>query len=257
MPLWSANTPIGFSPSNISGIVAWYDSNTLVSPTQWNDKTRYNNHLVSLQGSIPNGGSGGVQWSNTVFVDQTPEFRTIPTGATVFVVAALSNTDAGSGTTLASLFPIPLEANLTLGVVWTQPTKYTINPNGGNKTANGFSNITHNGGPNIYTGICFNAPYTNTVNSNGYCFGYYNGACVAVNSNPVSITTEPSLFSLQVGDTSNITVRDGRIHSLNASFYEVLFYNSPLSASDIRQVHLYLQQRWNSPSLANGGNFQY
>jgi hypothetical protein len=121
---------------------------------------------------------------------------------------------------------------------------------------NGYNGIYPFGPPlnSIVTGIAFNN--CNTV-SGYYTSGYFNGRPVSKNSNLNIITTDRANFNMFVGDSCNYTAKDGSSHNINTGISEVLVYNSPLSEYDIGRVHKYLQEKHNSPSLHNNGNFSY
>jgi len=116
MPLWSGPFQ-AFSPPDIPGLVAWYDSNSTVlsndgrTVLSLRDKYIYRNDLISFRGAsnisnaavnlLPNSGSitasntgSNFVFSNAVMTSTrgTLEFQNQTTGATVFVCGNITNT---------------------------------------------------------------------------------------------------------------------------------------------------------------------
>jgi hypothetical protein len=285
MPFWSGNNPIAFSPASIEGLVAWYDSNSLIRDLfdnnlfTWNDKSPYRNNLFVDLTDNSNAGdnlSNNLLLSNVVFRSIKPaEFKIQPSGATIFSVIniqPLSEYIDLSGVTenivnLFGAFDISLNlltprANFTLNMLWnsnpvlsnhyfiqgydlTSNSIYDLNNVSTSDLFNNFSN-------NIFTGICINKDNSTNIN-----LTYYNGGFTNSNSYPIEMTKNPQYFNIHIGDSSSFPAFDTNSHTSRYNLYEVIIFDTILSESNISLIHKYLQKRWDTPTLCNGGNFNY
>jgi hypothetical protein len=284
MPLWQGNNPIGFSPGNITSIVAWYDNLSISTPRK--DKTRFNNNISpNFTYDIP-GQSYNPALSNTILTNtKLLESRTSITGATVFCVTGIdlgaqalstSNTTDSIITNFVSVFangigPNTSSNNMTIGChiysnsgAPTRGVRGLIYDNTYNTyqvlpvppiTSNLYNNLI-TGTPQLFTGLISNGGNDMAL--------YFNGQHILSNSVQTVITTDINNFNIFIGDSSNYTASiRGSIagsnfrHASASSFKEVIVYSSKLSESDISGIHSYLQVKHNLPPLFNDGNFTY
>jgi len=269
MPNWGGNAPIAFSPSNVDGLIAWYDSNSAVNDiygnlVSWNDKTRYSNTL------FPTGLINGYDFSgNYCYNTNIPELKYPNTGATIFTVWQPVQPlfiDQNQIQELISIFTDSLtnpgngNANFSVGIGTTSLSNFQLYASYLSDMANvimpnyDLSNIYIGDylGKNIINAICFNTPINES-----YSTAYLNGTCVGSNtSNPIILTNDQSYFNIFIGD-SNYIDNDGITHSGSSYIFETLIYNRVLSPSDISQINKYLQAKNGTAALANGGNFSY
>jgi hypothetical protein len=272
MPNWGGNAPIAFSPSNVDGLIAWYDVGTAVNNISgdlqiWNDKTRYSNTLFPT-GPINNFDFSGNYCYNT----NIPELKYPNTGATIFTIWDLSGVldlSSKSIQTLTSIFTDSLtnpgngNANFSVGFGTTSLNTFQLYASYLTDISNvimsnsDLSNVNINDYPgiNIINAICFNQ--TNLDLPGVYSTVYLNGLCIGSNTvNPIILTNDPSYFNIFIGD-SNYIDNNGITHSGSSYIYETLIYNRVLSPAQISQVNQYLAAKNGTAALANGGNFSY
>jgi hypothetical protein len=249
-----ARTPL----SNPTGVVVDVNSNLTVCSFLGNKITRAFTDYVN--GSVSNYIFNNIYCYNTAQI----EFQRHSTGATLFAVWNKPNTFANT-TGIQNIVTIftdvlsnatNLRSNFSLSIYNTTLSNFFINTNDlkYNSTHSSSLNITsYSNTPNILTAICFNSPQSD----NSYSKGYINGFINSSNSNAITITNDRKYLNIFIGDDILYTDTNGILHSGYSYIYDVLIYNKVLTTSEISKVHRYLQATYNTPTLANGGNFQY
>ena len=218
------------------------------------------------------------------------EFKTPITGATIFCVAGLDRQDISLGisneqvpviTHFVSVFANsiginPSIHNITIGCHVYSNTGAARRSIRGLIYDNRFSSFSNLPMPpqstDIFDDISSASPiiFTGLISDNQNDMSLYlNGRKIMSNSRQPVITSDINNFNIFVGDSSNYTASiSGSInlgggaylfprHASVSRFREIIIYSTKLSASDISDIHRYLQNKYNISSLHNGGNFSY
>jgi hypothetical protein len=245
-------TPTGFSPKKYPGLVAWYDAssailNDISDVIGLRDKSGNNNKLIATNGTVPNY-LLGIPYTSNLHINTRPlEFRSEPSGLTVFLVAT-NNTNNGNYQNYLSIFEDQNNNPIKIGVNDSIYIK-------SNQVGFIITNIVRNT-TNIINALCFNSNITidNDVFSSAVV--YQNGRTTYyINSNSIlKINKNINSFNITIGDDG---INSQEPHNpLNSIIYEIIIYNRTLSESDISIINKYLGKKYNIP-LDNNGNFTY
>jgi len=242
-----------------TGVVVEVNSNLTVCSFLGNKITRAFTEEYYANTSVSNYIFNNIYCYNTAQI----EFQRHSTGATLFAVWKPNTFVNTTGIqNIVTIFTdvlsnaTNLRSNFSLSIYNTTLSNFFINTNDlkCNSTQSNSLNITsYSNTPNILTAICFNSPQSD----NSYSKGYINGFINSSNSNAITITNDRKYLNIFIGDDIQYTDTNGILHSVNSYIYDILIYNKVLTTSEISKVHRYLQATYNTPTLANGGNFQY
>jgi len=268
--------PPSFSPKNYPGLIAWYDSvNSPIFDIDLyiiglRDLSRNANNLVASNqssiltfNSIYNDTYNGINFTagaNT-FVNTTPiEFQNILSGLTIFIVATTpSNIQPFNYISIFndtfSMRSIQVLITSFYSIDATQSNQIAINPQNNNYgtfiSGSNFDNL------NLITAISFNSNY----NDNYSASTYQNGTLASVyNTSPnININNRDiNTFNITIGEDG--TYKNGEFHAtggISIILYEMIIYNKVLSESNISDINNYLQNKYQTPVLYNGGSFIY
>jgi len=219
MPLWYTNPNTITSPLQIDGLIGWYTSNSAqFGPNnfliRWQDLSSCKNDIIPYYSNI----KSDFLFNNAVLKNESLlNLDTISSGATVFIVADLSNNEFDQSN-YVSFFTNDFNAMSETENLITSVGKVSFDTNN-----------------TIYTAA-----------------GYINNSNVTQSISPGSITTNMSNFNIFIGDYSN--ERSG--HGINNKIFEVLLYNKVLPISEINFINNYLVTKHNITNLYNN-NFMY
>jgi len=185
---------------------------------------------------------------------------TISSGATVFIVADLSNNEFDQSN-YVSFFTNDFNAMSETENLITSVGKDSFGTNNlgiGNSSDGptvGDSFLFLNKEKSLVNAICFNKYYDNNPNNpNNSLYtaaGYINNSNITQSILPSNITTNMNNFNVFIGDYSN--GRSG--HGISNYIFEVLLYNKVLSISDIKFINNYLATKHDITLYNN--NFMY
>jgi hypothetical protein len=264
MPLWYTIPNIITSPLQIDGLIGWYDNNSAqFGPNdfliRWSDLSSCKNDLVPYYSNI----KCNFLFNNAILANESLlNLDTISSGATVFIVADLSNNDFDQSN-YVSFFTNDLDGTTQIDNLITSLGRHPGGTNlnvigiGNSSDSPTFGNIfnTSNREKTLVNSICFNTFYDNDINdATNFLYtaaGYINNSNVTISLSPSNITTDMNNFNVFIGDYSN--GRSG--HGINTQIFEVLLYNKVLPISDINIINNYLATKY-SINLYNN-NFIY
>lgn len=233
-------TVAAFSPSDISGLVAWYDFSVAAS-NLWTDAGR----TVAVTSDADRIGGVTDKSGNGKHLSQAtagfrPTYKTnIQNGRSVGRWSAAGTQHMTS--TLASTQPYTV---ILVGSVTVPATDQTfvdgVTANVGRIRSVDATNV------GLYAGTVLNATVTsNTMTSNHVIVSEFNGAS--------SVVAFDGAATTGAGGASNTTgVTLGAVGDLGSSFLtgdicEVLFYDTALSAGNRNSVEAYLKTKWATP----------
>ena len=265
------NTPVSFTPDSYDGLVAWYDSNSAIYNgsgimTSWSDKTLYANHLYpSTNCNVSNYIFNGSYLRNS----RTVEFKYPNAGATLFAVwkpTTVNPANPNLTQNIISMFedfmpyPSVSGSNFSVGIVADAVGSqfYIGTSDLSTNTSNSYNYINNTlafSNVNIINAVCFTSNYGLNggypfLTLNSYSRGYFNGTCTSSSSIPITLTNSISNFNIFVGDSNYTNTNTGN-HGGSSYLYEILIYNSVLSAGQINTINQYLSVKYNTPTPCN------
>lgn len=262
MPLWYTIPNIITSPLQIDGLIGWYDNNSAQFGAndfliRWKDLSSCKNDLVPYYSNI----KCNFLFNNAVLRNESLlNLDTISSGATVFIVADLSNNEFDESN-YVSFFTNDFEGttqtdNLITGLGKNPFAKNTLRiTDSTNEITYGESFLFSNRQKVLVNAISFNGYHDidpNSIDDFRYsAAGYINNSNVTISVEPLNITTNMNNFNVFIGDYSNR--RPG--HGINTQIFEVLLYNKVVSISGINFINKYLATKHNITLYNN--NFIY
>jgi len=251
MPLWYTNPNTITSPLQIDGLIGWYNNNSAqFGPNnfliRWQDLSSCKNDIIPYYSNI----KSDFLFNNAVLKNESLlNLDTISSGATVFIVADLSNNEFDQSN-YVSFFTNDFNAMSETENLITSVGKDSFGTNNlgiGNSSDGptvGNSFLFSNRQKVLVNAICFNTLYDNDINNDNNlrytAAGYINNSNVTQSISPQSITTDINNFNVFIGDYSN--GRSG--HGINTQIFEVLLYNKVLPISEINFINNYLASKY-------------
>ena len=250
--------PLGFSPKNYPGLIAWYDIDSVIFADATGigglrDKSSNNNRVIASNGftKINPEDPTGIRYSDNLHINTTPlEFASEPIGLTVFLVATnnIDNTDNREKyQNYLTIFedennnPIKIGIDNFYDTIYIKSDSYQDGVIVGNIIPNT---------RNIINAICFNP--NNKIFSGAT---YQNGRLIYhIESTSLTINKNINSFNITIGDDG--TNSEQPHNPLNNIIYEIIIYNRALSENDISSINRYLGEKYKIP-LNNSGNFNY
>lgn len=215
-------TPRSFRPTQFSGCQLWLDAadaTTVVlsgsGVSQWTDKSGTgNNATQSTAGNRPTYSANGITFNGSQWL--ITSITSFPSSESFFIVmntSSVASVDVFAGTTSASREVLLFTNNLWLGSFGTAPSTGT---NGGTISTN--------------TILQFNYQYTTSL------------LTFRVNGNQTGSGTPP--FTYSGSGTSYIGSSTFSPNNLNGTIYEMIYFNTSLTAAQAQQIEGYLAWKW-------------
>jgi len=237
MPLWYTIPNTITSPLQIDGLIGWYASNSAqFGPNdfliRWKDLSSHKNDLIPYYSNIRN----DFLFTDTVLINESPlNLDKISSGATVFIVASLSNgitNQIPNGISCyISLFTNTFENNTQIDDLRINTLENTLEYGLIDLGVGSSGFVQYNGNINngigLLNAICFNTNLSK---------GYINNSNKCISQFPEIITTDINNFNIFIGD---YTGRGGG-YGISNYIFEILLYNKVLAESDINFINNYL-----------------
>lgn len=215
-----------WSPTNVSGLVRWYDAQSIVglnngdSVSSWTDKMGTTNFTQTEASLKP------------TYISSDATFGNKP--CVYFNANTVSMTNSSVGDSTLTLFVIAYVTNITTGPLWcfkySNGANCRITPTAVDKWRYISTATTNTGGACTASGAVV-LKFDSTSSGN---IRAQNGAYVAFSPNGT------------YDDSGDITTIGAYVGSSFKGFIgEILLYDSPLSDADVNKVGAYLANRWN------------
>lgn len=249
--------PTSFSPSQVNGVVGWYDSNSFIG-NSWSDRTLFYNTLTANK-SETNVGLGVPFRGDIAFSNNYISFGSQTAGCSIFIVCSLDTSQtADSINNLVTLFGnksiTNSNANITLG--------YTVNSSAQTFNICTYDGVTNYSAP-VYSNISFNSITNSNIllsafvftNSATYSSAYFNNILASTTTQPIILNPNSNNRAIQIGEFDRVDINNCN-HNLRCTIREILIYNKVLLASEVTYINQYLSIK-NSITLNSNGIFTY
>jgi hypothetical protein len=242
-----------FQPSDISGLALWLDGADRTSMTfsgstisQWNDKSA-NGYNATVASAAPGGTS---TYTATATFSTNPLGVYFPDKYTAYKTSYPANPQSETAFIVART-PSPSETNNMVvgGPQGARSMCYGYNP----LTSCAYLN-------NELVWLCNTGAGTYTSNTTALVTGLIspNGGgsspTIAINGGAMSAPTPTTFSNVHTVIGADTSLQgNGNIYYYIGYIMEIIFYNSVLTTSQIKQVESYLAQKWNiSSTLVSG-----